>query len=196
MPAQTPYDTPEYRAESVVDVNAVDIAAGLPDRVGESTGITGFPLRGARGQPQPYAPGGGPGIARSSAPRGMVVERDDGGKEVFEREPLPTEAQTEANDFSAALSSGIPYAERGERQPVRAEARGEVGPLIDELHVLFEQDRAAASQGGTTRCGICYLHFALANLEYREAEGYYVCRACARALGVSRLPMVRRQQRA
>lgn len=85
--------------------------------------------------------------------------------------------------------------DRGEHEPLRPEVRGEVGPLIDALHEIFAQDRTVASQGGTTRCGICYLHFPLAELEYREEEGYYVCERCARALGRIRLPMVRRQQR-
>jgi hypothetical protein len=33
------------------------------------------------------------------------------------------------------------------------------------------------------------------DLEYREAEGYYVCASCRQLLGSARLPMVRRQQR-
>lgn len=86
--------------------------------------------------------------------------------------------------------------DHADREPLRPEVRGEVGPLIDALHDLFAQDRTVASQGGTTRCGICYLHFPLAELEYREAEGYYVCSRCARSLGRTQLPMVRRQQRA
>ena len=72
--------------------------------------------------------------------------------------------------------------------------RGDVGPLIDSLHELFERDRAVASQGGTARCGICYLHFRLSDLHYREEEGFYVCTNCARALGHGRVMMVRRQQ--
>ncbi|MGH2514284.1 MAG: hypothetical protein ACRDHP_01375 [Ktedonobacterales bacterium] len=93
-------------------------------------------------------------------------------------------------------SSRAEHDDRGDHEPLRPEVRGEVGSLIDALHGIFEQDRSVASQGGTTRCGICYLHFALADLEYREVEGYYVCHACAHALGSNRLPMVRRQQRA
>lgn len=83
----------------------------------------------------------------------------------------------------------------GEHPPLRPEVRGDVGALIDSLHDLFAQDRAVASQGGTTRCGICYLHFPLGELEYREIEGFYICKACLRALGAAPLPMVRRQQR-
>jgi hypothetical protein len=78
---------------------------------------------------------------------------------------------------------------------MRPEARGDVGGLIDVLHAVFERDRAVASQGGSTRCGICYLHFTHAELVYREAEGFYVCERCAEALGRSQVFMVRKQQR-
>lgn len=77
----------------------------------------------------------------------------------------------------------------------RRDVRGEVGALIDSLHAVFERDRAVASQGGAKRCGICYLHFSHAELEYRENEGHYVCAGCAAVLHQARLPMVRRQQR-
>jgi hypothetical protein len=79
-------------------------------------------------------------------------------------------------------------------EPPRPESRGTVGPLIDALHDLFTQDRAMASRGDSARCGICYLHFALAALEYRDAEGFYVCEGCNRLLGHHRLMMIRRQQ--
>lgn len=79
-------------------------------------------------------------------------------------------------------------------EPFRTESRGEVGELIDTLHELFAQDRAMASQGSSARCGICYLHFPLSALEYREAEGFYVCAGCKRALGHNPLMMIRRQQ--
>jgi hypothetical protein len=81
-------------------------------------------------------------------------------------------------------------------EPSPRDVRGEVGALIDALRALFVRDRAVASQGGTTRCGICYLHFTLPELEYRQAEGFYVCADCAHALRGGALPMVRRQQRA
>jgi hypothetical protein len=77
----------------------------------------------------------------------------------------------------------------------RRDVRGEVGALIDALHAVFERDRAVASQGGAKRCGICYLHFSVTELEYREVEGHYVCAGCAAVLHQARLPMVRRQQR-
>ena len=75
------------------------------------------------------------------------------------------------------------------------EVRGDVGPLIDSLHDLFIRDRAIASQGNVTRCGICYLHYPLSELEYREVEGYYVCFSCKRSLGSTQLMMIRRQQK-
>lgn len=81
-----------------------------------------------------------------------------------------------------------------ERRLLR-DVRGDVGTLIDSLHDLFAQDRTVASQGNATRCGICYLHYPLSELEYREAEGYYVCVVCKRALGPTQLMMVRRQQK-
>jgi hypothetical protein len=74
------------------------------------------------------------------------------------------------------------------------DVRGDIGQLIDSLHALFERDRGIASQSDTARCGICYLHFYAAELQYREEEGFYVCLSCARALAQSRLMMVRRQQ--
>jgi hypothetical protein len=86
--------------------------------------------------------------------------------------------------------------ERGSAEFVpRGDVRGEVGALIDDLKAIFQHDRATASATGGTRCGICYLHFALDALEYRDDEGYYVCASCAQALGAARLPMVRRQKR-
>jgi hypothetical protein len=70
-----------------------------------------------------------------------------------------------------------------------------VGGLIDSLHEVFSRDRAIATQGGASRCGVCYLHFPVGELTYRDTEGFYVCESCAHALGSARVPMVRRQQR-
>jgi len=72
---------------------------------------------------------------------------------------------------------------------------GDIGPLIDSLRALFARDRRIASQPNSARCGICYLYFSQDDLVYREEEGFYVCAGCARALGVTRLKMLRRQQR-
>lgn len=94
-----------------------------------------------------------------------------------------------------ARPAGAPRGSLDDREPLRPEVRGEVGPLIDSLRSVFQQDRAASSHGGVARCGLCYLHFALADLEYREQEGYYVCVGCRSALGHGHIPMVRRQQR-
>jgi hypothetical protein len=67
--------------------------------------------------------------------------------------------------------------------------------LISSLRELFAQDRQVASQQDSTRCGICYLHFTVSELHYREEEGFYVCLNCERTLGKHILPMVRRQQK-
>ncbi len=67
--------------------------------------------------------------------------------------------------------------------------------LILSLRELFALDRQVASQSDSARCGICYLHFTLGELHYREEEGFYVCRGCERTLGKQELPMLRRQQK-
>lgn len=66
--------------------------------------------------------------------------------------------------------------------------------LIDSLHDLFEHDRQIASQSDATRCGLCYLHYSLSELHYRE-EGFYVCERCEKSLGNHAQPMIRRQQK-
>ena len=66
---------------------------------------------------------------------------------------------------------------------------------ILSLRELFEHDRQVSSQSDMSRCGICYLHFFLTDLRYREEEGFYVCQGCERSLGKQVLPMVRRQQK-
>ena len=66
--------------------------------------------------------------------------------------------------------------------------------LIQSLRSLFEHDRQIASQSDTTRCGVCYLYFAVNELHYRE-EGFYVCAACEHAMGKQRISMLHRQQK-
>ncbi len=66
--------------------------------------------------------------------------------------------------------------------------------MIASLRDLFESDRQVASQPDATRCGICYLHHHVAELEYRE-EGFYVCVGCAKSLGHQRLSILRKQQK-
>ncbi|WP_069805814.1 MULTISPECIES: hypothetical protein [Thermogemmatispora] len=80
-----------------------------------------------------------------------------------------------------------------------ASGRGSAGSfdlngLIAELRALFERDRQIASQPDSTRCGICYLHYRLSELRWRE-EGFYICRECERLLGQQPMPMLRKQQR-
>ena len=66
--------------------------------------------------------------------------------------------------------------------------------MIESLHELFEHDRQVASQPDATRCGVCYLHFPIVELQYRD-EGFYICPACAHVIGHQRVPMLRKQQR-
>ena len=67
--------------------------------------------------------------------------------------------------------------------------------MILSLRELFELDRQVASQPDSSRCGICYLHFMLSELHYREQEGFYVCSGCERTIGKQAIPMLRRQQK-
>lgn len=67
--------------------------------------------------------------------------------------------------------------------------------MLTSLRELFAHDRQVASQQDSTRCGICYLYFAISELRYREEEGFYACANCERMLGKHTLPMVRRQQK-
>jgi hypothetical protein len=83
----------------------------------------------------------------------------------------------------------------GYRGNAEAGKMDEIEPLIKSLRALFARDRAIASQPNSARCGICYLYFPQSELVYREEEGFYICDACARALGNTRMNMVRRQQR-
>lgn len=66
--------------------------------------------------------------------------------------------------------------------------------MLVSLHELFEHDRHMASQSDSTRCGICYLHFAVSDLHYR-AEGLYMCQGCEEALGKHTMPVVKVQQK-
>lgn len=66
--------------------------------------------------------------------------------------------------------------------------------MLQSLHEQFAHDRQVASQPDSTRCGICYLHFPVNELHYRD-EGFYACYGCERALGKQTLPMVRKQQK-
>jgi hypothetical protein len=66
--------------------------------------------------------------------------------------------------------------------------------MLVSLRELFEHDRQVASQSAGTRCGICYLHFTLDELCYRE-EGFYTCPQCERTLGKRSMPMLRQQQK-
>jgi hypothetical protein len=66
--------------------------------------------------------------------------------------------------------------------------------MLQSLHDLFEHDRHVASQSDATRCGICYLHFSVSELQHRD-EGFYICADCAHTLGQQKLHMLRKQQK-
>jgi hypothetical protein len=66
--------------------------------------------------------------------------------------------------------------------------------MVQSLHKLFEHDRQIASQPNSTRCGICYLHFLLSELQYR-AEGFYVCSRCSQALNPQDVHILHKQQK-
>jgi len=66
--------------------------------------------------------------------------------------------------------------------------------MIESLRDLFARDRQVASQPESTRCGLCYLHFPITELHYRD-DGFYICPSCTRSLGDHRLSMLRKQQR-
>ncbi len=85
--------------------------------------------------------------------------------------------------------------EESERLDRDGQARLDLTQLIEALHQQFEQDRSLASQNGTARCGICYFYYRVADLAYREEEGFYICQRCQRSLGNGHIKMVRRQQR-
>lgn len=153
-----------------------------------------------------YIPASGSrqGLNGQNGQNGQNGHHHGNGFASIERRVDPTSAMS---DYDGGESDGmgtVPATWRTERlnggadstprEPFRPESRGEVGSLVDSLHELFAHDRAVASQGDSARCGICYLHFPLAALEYREAEGFYVCAACKRALGHNPLMMIRRQQ--
>lgn len=140
-------------------------------------------LNGQNGQNGHYIANGRTPVERRTEPPASASEYDDtdGDSTV----PIPSTWRTER------LNGGV---DTTPREVARPESRGEIGPLVDSLHELFAQDRQMASRGDSIRCGICYLHFPLSALEYREAEGFYVCDGCKRALGHHQVMMLRRQQ--
>ena len=136
-----------------------------------------------------YAPGQGARTEQAGGNSASTSGTGASGSRAPTREPwhvhTPVSAHTEDDEVETEAAPSEP----------REDVRGQVGGLIDALHDLFVQDRAFASQMGSSRCGICFFHYPLGELVYREAEGFYVCQSCARALGANRVSMVRRQQR-
>ncbi len=102
---------------------------------------------------------------------------------------LVSRREVRANNMTGALPSlGPSEMERSHSGTFSFEQ------LINSLHEQFAHDRQMASQPDATRCGICYLHFPVNELYYRD-EGFYVCHGCEHALGKQILPMVRKQQK-
>jgi hypothetical protein len=66
--------------------------------------------------------------------------------------------------------------------------------MVQSLHELFEHDRQLASQPNSTRCGICYLHFLLSEMQYRD-EGFYICSHCSQTLSQQDVSMLHKQQK-
>ncbi len=82
------------------------------------------------------------------------------------------------------------------KTPERSSGTGfDFEQMIEALRELFEHDRQIASQGDATRCGLCYLHFVVSEVRYREEEGFYVCQNCEHTLGKHKIPMLRQQQK-
>jgi hypothetical protein len=124
-----------------------------------------------------------------------TAEWDVSGTTPGEERAVAAPEEHDASSQANGADSDVDGYRHTQHEPVRAEVRGEVGPLIEGLHDLFERDRGVASQGSSARCGICYLHFPHADLIYREEEGFYVCPSCMKALGHAQLFMIRRQQK-
>ena len=112
------------------------------------------------------------------------------------------------NGLGAGNSNGSSFVNRREVRasndtgvlPIITTGRNYAGSLdleklITSLKELFAQDRQVASQQDSTRCGICYMHFTVSELYYRDEEGFYLCKGCERALGKIGVPMLRRQQK-
>lgn len=96
---------------------------------------------------------------------------------------------------AANAAGALPPVGMGERERERAyPGQFNFEELVQSLRELFEDDRRIASQPDSTRCGICYLHFPLSELLYRD-EGFYVCQRCNSALGNQKVHIIKRQQK-
>lgn len=214
---ELPGASPEARAETAPGVEVASSAGTPPEQSAREETAPAAPVAdeaAAKAPPERrtprgrferfYAPGQGPRAEQNGHPHAAPGANGVNGANVVNgaheahephgairrapREPLaaytPSAAQPAEEDDAEVELSGP-----------REDVRGPVGELIDALHDLFTHDRAIATQGSASRCGICYFHFALGELVYRESEGFYVCQPCERALAGARVPMVRRQQR-
>lgn len=212
---RTPY-APGQRAPHGPHQPAPPVARPTEEREGTGTAYEEFVVTTHRMEtapdqgnaPEPSAPDRAEGFANPSAEHLPPAHRHNGRADGAVRhnghlrEHDHDHSYTPVSQRPEFERDGVevePLADEDRESPdalPRGDVRGEVGALIDDLKAVFQRDRSTASTNGDTRCGICYLHFALDELEYRDAEGYYVCAGCAQALGAARLPMVRRQKRA
>lgn len=200
-------DAPERQAEPESPLMDTEQVSGAPMKghAGRAPHERVAPVvRGSAGRF--YAPGQGPRQERTEG-----IERVDRAAYSERAERIASPPSPTPPAYSAPPSRRPERIERMERPAgandlrdeddgaeysgPRGDVRGSVGPLVDSLRDLFVRDRSIASQGGVARCGVCYLHFPVGELTYREGEGFYVCSSCEHALGSARVSMVRRQQR-
>ncbi|HEX4205424.1 MAG TPA: hypothetical protein VHZ51_14780 [Ktedonobacteraceae bacterium] len=112
-----------------------------------------------------------------------------GGGTSTNRSSFASRREARSNNPTGALPTlGVIGAEHSYAGPF------DFAQFIESLHELFESDRQMASQPDATRCGVCYLHFSVNELHYRE-EGLYMCSGCEATLGNHQMPLVRQQQK-
>lgn len=208
--AEPPTEAPDAQQAPIADDAISSEESKTPAGGQESANPRGrAPFAAASRGSQAYIPASGPrlGMIGHNGQNGQNgqngYQSPNGHAPARRRMEMPVSASDD-DDGESDSTAPIPQTWRIERlnggtdvmprEPFRPESRGEVGSLIDSLHEMFAQDRSVASRGDSARCGICYLHFPLSALEYRETEGFYVCSGCKRSLGHQQLMMIRRQQ--
>lgn len=95
---------------------------------------------------------------------------------------------------TGSLTGALPPITTGTERAYGSSSGFDFEQMIQSLREVFEQDRQIASQPDSTRCGICYLHFPVSELHYRD-EGFYICEGCQQGLGKQSMPMLRQQQK-
>lgn len=157
------------------------------------------PLRG--GTPPPHSSARQPGVSAGWRDEAASLVPGDEGSDQWRQQDSHATGRTPDTSYRSDGSGAWNHEQNQQAKLESAivpesnrDVRGDVGPLIDSLRDLFERDREVASRGNAARCGICYLHFTLSELLYRDEEGFYVCPSCAKVLLHTRVMMVRRQQ--